>query len=99
MIVLRVNCTAKWDRQGELVEVLKSMRSSFADPDRMRIYTSHPAGAPLFQTVWEMEYESLADLEQFLPKWFAVAGAAGLLTKWTSLVDFGGDSTVWNLVE
>ena len=66
----------------------------------MRIYTAHPAGAPGWRVVIDVEFESLAALEQWLGEWFAKPENADIRQKMGSLLEpVGKDTTIWNLVE
>jgi hypothetical protein len=99
VIVVRTTVTAKADQQQEMVELFKSMRNSLPNPDRMRIYVAYPFGAPLFQVETEMEYESLASLEQEIGEFFANSETVEIWKKWRTLIEPGGDTTIWTLVE
>ena len=99
MIAVRTTVTAKADQQKEMVELFKSMRSSLPNPDRMRIYFAYPFGAPLFQVETEVEFESLAALEQWVREYFANSENVESWKKWRSLIEPGGGSTLWTLVE
>jgi hypothetical protein len=99
VIVVHGKVTAKVDGQGQMVELLKSMRSRLSNPDSMRIYRAHPVGAPLFQVMWDMEFESLTALEQWNREFWADPEYVEDWKKWRSLLEPGGDSTLWTLVE
>jgi hypothetical protein len=96
---MHAQVTAKVDGQGEMVGLLKSMRSRLPNPDRMRIYTSHPVGAPLFQVMWDMEFGSLAALEQWNREFWADPDNVEAWKTWRSLLEPGGGSTLWTVVE
>jgi hypothetical protein len=89
---------AKLDRMQQAIELLKSFRAEFPDPSAVRIYESHPAGAPGYTIVTDIEFESLAALEQWLGQWSAKPGTAEFMQKLEALQEPGGDSTIWNLV-
>jgi hypothetical protein len=90
---------AKWGRQEEFVALMKSEKSRLANPNAMRIYTAHPAGAPGWHVVTDIEFESLAALEQWLGEWLANPENADIFQKMGALQEPGGFSTIWNLVE
>ena len=99
MIVWRITSQAKIGRTRELVELTKSMQAAFPDPNAVRICVSHPAGAPTYNVVTDIEFESLAALEQWLGEWFADADSRALFQKMEALQEPGGHSTLWNLVQ
>jgi hypothetical protein len=65
----------------------------------VRIYSSHPAGAPGYTVVMDIEFENLAALEQWLGEWSAKPDTAEFLSKMEALEELGGDSTIWVLAE
>ena len=99
MIVWRVTYQAKIGRTRELAELLKSIRSTLPDPSAMRIYASHPAGAPVYNVVADLEFDNVAALEQWLSEWFAKPENVEVFHKMESLQEPGGASTIWALVE
>jgi hypothetical protein len=100
MIVWRLTGRAKSGyTQQQLVEMMKSIRPLLPNPSAMRIYVAHPAGAPGYMVVTDIEFESLATLEQWLKQWFARPDAAEFMEKVGALEEPGGDTTLWNLVE
>jgi hypothetical protein len=70
------------------------MKSALPNPDARRIYWSHPAGAPVYQVVTDIEFESLAALEQWLNEWSARPESAEIMSKMESLQELGGSSTI-----
>lgn len=99
MIVFRMTAQAKFGRQEEFVALIKSVKSTLPNPNAMRIHTAHPVGAPAWHVVTDIEFESLAALEQWLGEWFAKPENTEVFQKMTSLQEPGGGSTIWNLVE
>jgi len=99
VIVWRVTYQAKIGRTRELAELLKSTKSALPDPSAMRIYTSHPAGAPVYNVVMDIEFENIAALERYIKEWFAKPENLEAFRKMESLQEPGGASTIWNLVE
>ena len=97
MIVWRLTSRAKMGCQPQMIEMMKSLRAEFDDPSRVRVYVAHPAGAPAYAVITDIEFESLSGLEQWLGHWFAKPGTAEFLQKIEALRESGGDSTLWNL--
>jgi hypothetical protein len=49
--------------------------------------------------MWDIEFESLAALEQWVREGFADPEKVEDWKKWRSLLEPGGDNTLWILVE
>jgi hypothetical protein len=99
MIVYRLTGPVKLGRTQQMVDLLKSFRATFPNPRAVRIYSSHPAGAPGYNVVMDIEFQSLTALEQWLGEWFAKPDTATFLAKMEALEEPGGDSTIWVLEE
>ena len=99
MIVYRTTFRVKAPHMQQAIEAAKSVRGGLPDPSTMRIYEGYPAGAPSYTLVVDMEFESLAALEQWLGQWFSKPDTAEFLEKLAAFQEPGGDSTIWHLVE
>jgi hypothetical protein len=95
MIVDRRTFIVDRGRMETAVGMLTAQRADA--PHAYRIYT--PIIGPFDRITVELEFESLAELEQFWNGWFARPETATFFERWHQLSLSGGENTVWQLVE
>jgi hypothetical protein len=97
MIVQRVTTRVKPGNEEHVVEMLKAARAANENPSRMRIYS--PNIGPFNFVSFEIEFEKLAEYDEFWTEWNARPETAAFMGKWNELVDIGGANEVWTLAE
>ncbi|MBN2267200.1 MAG: hypothetical protein JW725_02560 [Candidatus Babeliaceae bacterium] len=97
MIVERVTYFAKPGKIEEAVELLKSMRDSLENPEKLRIYRFF--FAPNNKISWEWELESVSVLGETMDKILARPEMAEWLKKLGEVMESGGTDEIYILVE
>jgi len=97
MVVERWVIPVKPGLYEEVGAMLKGVRSTFDDPNSMRIYYSE--FGEMSSVCYELEHESMAALEQGWKEWKAAPGTPDFLEKWNELVVGHGTRELWTLVE
>ena len=97
MLVHRLTFRVKSGVQEKAVEMIKEAQTMIAAPHAVRIYT--PNIGPFNTVVYDIEFESLGELEEFWANWWALPGTPAFMEKWNALVDIGTGSEVWNVEE
>ena len=100
MIVQRVVWKVKVGAEDQIVEMLRPYLRDEKSPLR-RLYRPRVSlGSSTFGViVGEFEFEDLGALQRAWDQWSASEDAAEFLPKWNELVESGGGSEVWELVE
>jgi hypothetical protein len=97
MLVQRLTFHVKSGNQEKVVKLMKESRAILDDPHGSRIYTSNIG---LFNiVVYELEVENLAELDAYWEAWWSKPETAAFMEKWNALMDSGGGSEIWTLVE
>jgi hypothetical protein len=97
MILQRLTFHVKPGRMDEVVEMLKAADEVLGSTDISRIYT--PNIGQFDVVVNDLEFENLAELDALWAEWWSNPETPAFMEKWNELVDAGGGSEVWNLVE
>ena len=97
MIVRRWTTKTKRNRGGEVAAWLKGERERLGYADRMRIYVSDIGTADLVVTEWE--FESLAEMEKKVQEYFANPESLESAQKVEPLLERGGTTEIWRLIE
>jgi hypothetical protein len=98
MLVYRETYIVKRGKMKEAVDMVMKAIKGFAWPHPMRTYS--PRISPLSILTWEIEVESLADVEKMLAAWAAHAAKpefAGLTKGWNDLLESGGAYEIWEV--
>jgi hypothetical protein len=97
MLVQRLNFQLKPGNQEKAVELIKETQTMLETPHGVGIYT--PNIGPFNTLVYDIEFESLAEHEEFWAKWWALPETPAFMERWNELTDVGGYSEIWTLVE
>lgn len=99
MIVQRITWHVKVGREDDLVELLKPYLHDETTPLKRVCRNSPGSIGPLDCVVGEFEFENLGAVEEGWRQWFESDDAATFMPKWNELVERGGYSETWELVE
>jgi len=76
-----------------------ALSKSFAESTGITVRHYTPNVGPRDTLVLDDEFESLAEMESFWKEWFAKPDSPAFLEKWLALMETGGTTEIWNLVE
>jgi hypothetical protein len=99
MIIHRLIAAVKPECQQQVIGLFQEVRAALPDPKAMRIYTSHPAGAPGYQVGWDIEFENLTALDQWLQQQTANPQSGDWFRRYEPLLQPGTGTSIWGLVE
>ena len=82
----------------QAIEHAKAEMAKLEHPPKWRAYTPQFGGTgDVF--VWEMEFESLAKLEEFWASWYANPENEEFWKKYNQIAESGGNLEIWNLID
>ena len=97
MLVHRHIIQVKPGRGPEVIEMLKAEDERTGYTDKTRIYTSNIG--PVHTMIYEIEFENLSELEESWTEWWSLPETPAFMEKWNELIETGGSSETWTLVE
>jgi len=97
MIVHRTVYNIKKGRTPEAADLIKSMKDYGIPkpPHACRVY--RPRGGPRDELVVEMEFDTLAQYEEYMEGFWDASGAGDLLKKWLKVAVRGGVQEFWRV--
>ena len=99
MVMNRRTSIVKRGRMQEAATLLKALAEKLqsTNPRAYRIYV--PEFAPFDVLCIEVDFDSLAEYQQYWAEYFAQPETTAFLERWYELTDTGGTNELWELVE
>ena len=97
MIVHHMTWKAKPGQENALVEMIKEGFAMHPAPHGRRIFT--PDIGANNRVVIDIEFENLAEYEAYWEEWNSKPELPAFAERWLKLVESGGGSETWNVVE
>lgn len=82
-------------KRGHLDEVVAMLKGEGGDDPASRVYRSHYG--PFDAVALEVEFESVAAMEQGWAEWYASPGGEQFMQRWLEITESGGSNEVWIL--
>jgi len=83
--------------RGQLDAALAALRAELGSaPHAARLYA--PSIGAFDTIAVELEFESLAEYEQFIGPYFARLAETRFFERWNQITAIGGENTIWELV-